>query len=113
MSEQIVWCVVLAVKPGQFDNFLKLTEEMVVSTRNERGVLSYRRFVSDDNKIVHAHERYADSDTALMHLQNFGEKFAKRFLSMVDRMRFMVYGTPSAELKVLLDGFDAIFGDFE
>jgi hypothetical protein len=36
---------------------------------------------------------------------------------MVDRMRFSVYGTPSAELKELLDGFGAIylspFGNFE
>ena len=50
----------LAIKPGQLDNFMKLTEEMVAFTRNERGVLSYQRFVSDDSKIVHAHERYVD-----------------------------------------------------
>jgi quinol monooxygenase YgiN len=117
MSVDISWCVVLAIKPGQLDNFMKLTEEMVAFTRNERGVLSYQRFVSDDSKIVHAHERYVDSGAALMHLQSFGEKFAERFLSMVDRMRFTVYGTPGAELKELLDGFGAIylspFGDFE
>jgi quinol monooxygenase YgiN len=93
MSEQISWCVELAIKPGQLDNFMQLTGEMVASTRNEHGVVSYRRFVSDDNKIVHAHERYVDSDAALMHLQNFAEKFAERFVSMVDRMRFTVYGT--------------------
>jgi quinol monooxygenase YgiN len=117
MSEQISWCVALGVKPGQLDNFMKLTQEMVASTRNEPGVLSYQRFVGDDNKIVHAQERYVDSDAALMHLQNFAEKFAERFVSMVDRMRFTVYGTPTAELKELLDGFGAVylspFGDFE
>jgi quinol monooxygenase YgiN len=85
MSEQISWCVALGVKPGQLDNFMKLTQEMVASTRNEPGVLSYQRFVGDDNKIVHAQERYVDSGAALMHLQNFAEEFAERFVSMVDR----------------------------
>jgi quinol monooxygenase YgiN len=117
VSEQISWCVELAVKPGQLDSFLELTGQMVESTRNEFGVLSYQRFVSDDGKVVHAHERYLNSDTALAHLQNFREKFAGRFSSMVDRIRFTLYGTPSAELKELLDGFGAIYfrrlGEFE
>ena len=85
LSEQISWCVALVVKPGQLDNFMKLTQAMVASTRNEPGVLSYQRFVGDDNKIVHAQERYVDSGAALMHLQNFAEEFAERFVSMVDR----------------------------
>jgi quinol monooxygenase YgiN len=109
MSGQIAWCVELAVKPGQLDSFLELTGEMVGSTRNEPGVLSYQRFVGDDGKVVHAYERYVDADAALAHLRNFGEKFGERFLSMVDRMRFTVYGTPTAELKQLLDGFGAIY----
>jgi len=117
MSEQISWCVELAVKPGQLDNFVELTREMVKSTRNEPGVLSYQRFVSDDGQRVQAYERYVDSDAALVHLQTFSEKFGDRFLSMVDRILFTVYGSPSAKLKELLDGFGAIylrrFGDFE
>jgi len=117
MSQQIAWCVELAIKPGQLDDFMELTGEMVEFTRSEPGVLSYRRFISDDDAVVHAIESYVDSDTALMHLQNFAEKFAERFSSMVDRRRFTVYGTPSFKLKELFDGFGAIyltpFGGFE
>ena len=57
------------------------------------------------------------SGAALMHLRNFAEKFAEQFLSMVGRKRFTVYGTPTSELKQLLDGFSATylrpFGDLE
>jgi quinol monooxygenase YgiN len=117
MTDQISWCVELAVKPGCLDTFKELTAEMVACTRNESGVLSYQRFATDDEKIIHAYERYANSDAAVAHLQNFREKFSQRFSSVVDRMKFTVYGTPSAELKRLLDGFGAIylarFGDIE
>jgi quinol monooxygenase YgiN len=117
MTDQIAWCVELAVKPSCLDTFKELTAEMVASTRDEPGVLSYQRFVTNDDKIVHAYERYANSDAALAHLQKFQEKFSRRFSSMVGRMKFTVYGTPSAELKRVLDGFGAIylarFGDLE
>jgi quinol monooxygenase YgiN len=48
MCDQISWHVVLAVKPGQIDNFRALTTEMVESTRAEVGVLNYERFISGD-----------------------------------------------------------------
>lgn len=60
MDDQISWHVELAVKPGQIENFLALTVEMVQSARDEPGVLNYERFVSDDSKLVHVYERYAD-----------------------------------------------------
>jgi hypothetical protein len=43
------------------------------------------------------------------HLQTFGQKFGERFLRMVERTRFTVYGTPSDELRGVLDGFGASF----
>jgi quinol monooxygenase YgiN len=116
MGDQISWQVELAVKPGQLDNFRALTGEMVESTRGEPGVLSYERFVADDGKFVHVYERYADSAAALAHLRKFGKNFGERFLSMVDRRRFTVFGNPSDQLRELLDGFGATylrpFGDF-
>jgi|ERR1700730_5945163 len=117
MRDQISWHVKLALKPGHFDNFQAITGEMVESTRGEAGVLSYERFVTDDAKFVHIYERYADSHVALAHLKEFQKRFADRFSSMVDRKEFTVYGTPSDELKEVLDKFGAIylspFGDFE
>jgi len=109
MSNQVSWQVELAVKPGELDNFRRLTEEMVKYTCGEPGVLSYERFVSDDGKVVHVYERYADSAAAVAHLRTFVRKFGGRFVGMVDRKRFTVYGTPSAELRGMLDEFGATY----
>jgi|SRR6266850_7008938 len=114
MSDQVSWQVELAVKPGELDNFRRLTEEMVKYTCGEPGVLSYERFVSDDGKVVHVYERYADSAAALAHLLTFERKFGGRFVAMVDRERFTVYGAPSDELRGLLDRFGAKYlGPFD
>ena len=116
MDGQISWYVQLAVKPGQIENFKALTRDMVECARGEPGVLSYQRFVSDDNKFIHVYERYADSAAAVAHLRKFGNKFSPRFLAMVERTQFLVFGEPSDELRELLDGFGVTylkpFGDF-
>jgi quinol monooxygenase YgiN len=109
MNEQVSWQVELAVKPGELDNFRALTAEMVESTRGEPGVLSYERFVSADGRVVHVYERYVNSAAAVEHLCTFGRKFGRRFISMVDRTRFTVYGTPSTELRGMLDEFGTTY----
>jgi quinol monooxygenase YgiN len=113
MGDQISWVVELAVKPGQLESFRALMREMVESTRAEPGALSYEWFVREDGSVVHIYERYADSPAALAHLAGFGEKFAERFLGMVEPTRVSVYGNPSAEARSVLDGFGANYlGDF-
>ena len=109
MAEEIAWHVELAVKPDQLDNFRVLTGEMVEATRHEPGVLSYQRFVSEQGHAVHLYERYANSAAALAHLRNFAARFGARFLSMVERKRFLVFGDPSRELREELDNLGAIY----
>src|SRR4051812_43087943 len=109
LQEEIAWCVELAILPGQLDSFVRLTAEMLEETAKEPGVLGYQRFITADGNIVHAVERYEDSDTALAHLRTFREKFAGRFSTMVRRQCFTVYGEPNPELKKLLDSFGAIY----
>ena len=79
-------------------------------TRREPGVLTYERFVSEDGTIIHLYERYA-------HLEAFEKRFASRFSAMVERKAFTVFGYPSAELKAVLDRFNAVYlkpvGDFD
>lgn len=55
----------------------------------------------------HVYERYVDSQAAVDQLNMFAGKFSERFYQLVDRTEFVVLGSPSAELKVLLDGFGA------
>jgi len=109
MGGEVSWQVELAVKPGQLDNFRALTGEMVESTKREPGALIYERFVSEDGKGVYVYERYADSAAAVAHLQAFGRIYGERFAKMVERRRFTVFGTPSDELKGILDGFGATY----
>jgi quinol monooxygenase YgiN len=117
MNDQISWHVQLAVKPGQLDNFRALTTEMVESTMQEAGVLNYERFISADGNFVHVYERYTNSPTAVAHLQRFTNNFRNRFMMMVERTHFIVFGNPSDELRGLLDQFGATyltpFGDLK
>jgi quinol monooxygenase YgiN len=117
MGGEISWHVDLRVRPGQLENFRALTGEMVAMARREPGVLSYQRFVSEDGTTVHVYERYADSGAAVAHLEAFAKRFAGRFSAMVERKTFTVFGDPSAELKAMLDSFNAMylkpFGDLE
>jgi quinol monooxygenase YgiN len=106
---QVSWWVEVAVRPGCLDDFEKLTGEMVSSTRAERGVLAYQRFISDDQQTVYVHERYEDSDAAMAHLHAFAAIFGERYASMVDRKRFVVFGEPSNELRTILDRYGATY----
>ena len=81
----------------------------IIARGGERGVLTYERFVSEDGTSVHVYERYADSAAAVAHLRLFGKKFGGRFVGMVDRKRFTVFGTPSDELRKMLDEFGATY----
>ncbi len=109
MSAEVSWLVKLMIKPGQFDNFRALSREMVESSRLEAGILRYERFVSEDTVLVYAYERYVDSAAALAHLRTFEKLFSSRFLRMVDRKRFTVFGVPTDELKTVLDKFGATY----
>jgi quinol monooxygenase YgiN len=107
MSDQISWHVELTVKPGQIDNFRALTTEM--ATMREAGVVNYQRFVSADGNFAHVYERYTDSAAAVAHLQRFKKNFSNRFMMMVERTHFTVFGNPSDELRGLLDQFGATY----
>jgi quinol monooxygenase YgiN len=107
MSDQVSWLVELAVKPGQLEKFHTLTSEMVKSAHGEAGVTIYERFVSRGGRIVYAYERYVDSAAALAHLGKFEPQFSERFVRMVSRKRFTVFGAPTDELKRVLNRFGA------
>src|SRR5262249_39891407 len=108
-STHVSLWVELAIKPGRLDEFEKLTGEMVAATRAERGVVAYQRFISGDRRTAYVHERYEDSEAAVAHLRKFAATFGKRYSSMVERKRFVVFGQPSDALRTLLDEYDATY----
>ena len=109
MSKVVFWNLELFINDNKLSDFKSLMNEMVTSTKSETGTLGYEWFISEDKSICHIYERYASSEDVLVHLGNFGTKFAERFLACVTPTRLHVYGEPSAEVKAGLDGFGPVY----
>ena len=109
MDDRVSWVIELAVKPGELESFKALMEEMVAGTSAEPATLGYEWFISDDGGTVHIYEKYADSEAMVAHVNGFMGKWAERFLAAVDVTRFVVYGSPDAAAKEMLDGFGAVY----
>ena len=109
MSESISWHVELEVKPGRMDAFRALTDMMVEATKSESGALIYERYIGDENRSVHVYERYVDCAAAVAHLKVFGARYGQEFASLIERRSFTVFGTPTPELKQILDPLGAIY----
>ena len=109
MSDVLSWNLQLSIRDGRYEDLQALIEEMVESTRSEKGTLVYEWFVTDDQSTCHIYERYADEAAVMAHLANFGLKFAERFTSCLEPTAFYVYGEPSDEVRGALDGLRAVY----
>lgn len=109
MSNVVHWVLELDIKDGESENFNALMDDMVDATKaNEAGTMNYECFASGDGKQCHIYERYTDSAAVMTHLASFGEKFAERFLAILEPTRLVVYGNPSSEARAALAGFGAV-----
>lgn len=109
MSDVVQWVLELNIKEGKYGDFEALMAEMVAATKaDEPGAHVYEWFASDDKTTCHIYERYADSAAVMTHLGNFGAKFAKRFLDVLEPTRLTVYGNPSDEARAALAGLNAV-----
>jgi quinol monooxygenase YgiN len=109
MGNNIYWLLELSIKEGELENLKNLIIEMSDATRSdEPGALIYEWFVSDDGKQCHIYERYSDCAALMIHLGNFGAKFADRFLAILTPQRMTVYGEPTDEVRTALAGFGAV-----
>ena len=109
MSKVVHWIVELAIKPGKYDDFLEMMNELIESAHLEAGTLNYEWNINDDKTRCHVYERYTDSEAAMIHSRTFEEKFAEKVLSIVDVANFTVYGNPNDEVKETLSEFGAVF----
>src|SRR5690242_7861803 len=109
MGNNVSWMLELEVQPGRERDFKSLMHEMVEATRaNEPGALAYEWSLSADGAVCHIYERYADSAATLVHMGNFGAKYAGRFLEILKPTRLMLYGSPSDEVKKGLAALNAV-----
>lgn len=110
MMKDIFWIFQLNIKDGQINNLEKIKNELVnVTKENEPGTLGYHWAVNDDKTVCQIYEWYADCDAALIHLKTFVKKYAASLIATGDKTSFTVYGTPSGELKALLDLLGATY----
>ena len=111
LSDHVYWVLELAVKRDEVGGFKDLMNEMVNATlAEEPGTLNYEWTSGADGVTCHIYERYVDSAAVMTYLESFGANFEKRFFAAVERMRFAVYGDPSADVSEALDdGFPTAY----
>lgn len=110
MNNEVYWLLELAIQPGKRSEFHQLMSDMIdVTQANEPDTLNYEWSVSSDETVCHIYERYQDSAAVLIHLSTFGTHFADRFFALLTPTRFVIYGSPSAELKQALSGFNPTY----
>lgn len=101
----VSWNLRLRLNAGQGDAMRVLMDEMIAATREESGCLGYEWFIDEAAGVVHINEAYADSAAVMVHLGNFGAKFAERFMGVFSPEGFTVFGPASAEVKSALAAF--------
>jgi quinol monooxygenase YgiN len=110
MSDHVSWILELNIQPGRDAAFRALMAEMVAATKaGEPGTLNYEWSVTADGTQCHTYERYVDSAATMVHLGNFGSKYAERFMGILAPVGFTVYGAPDAAVKEALAGFNPTY----
>ena len=99
-GRHVAWMFELAVREGRDAEFRALMAEMAEATeRGEPGTLDYEWYVTDDGRLLHLFERYADADSAMTHLTTFGERYMRRFFDVLDPVRITLYGAPDERVR--------------
>jgi len=108
-TDDIYWVITLDLSEGQDASFEALMADMVAATMTEGGAKTYEWH--RDGNSVHIYERYETNGDAGIHLGNFGENFAERFLSILSVTGLDVYGPAEGGVREGLAGFGAVFYD--
>ena len=109
MNQNVYWVIELAVNPGRFQDLETLVAELLEENREKVGFLTYGVSISGDRQVCHIYERFQDSAAIINHMQSFGPKFSERFFEILKPTRFVIYGTPSAELKDAVAAFNPVY----
>jgi len=113
MGTEVFWVLELNIINGKEDQLDSLISDMSAATKlNEPNTLYYEWFVDEAKKTCTIYERYTDSDALLIHMGNFGENFAERFMSIFEISTFTVFGTPSDDAIAALDTLGAKYMHF-
>jgi quinol monooxygenase YgiN len=109
IREDIYWVSVFKLEPSRLDDFKKVVRPLVDMTRNEEGSMAYEYHVSADHTEIHIIEHYRSSADVVHHVTKTFSQFAEPFTAIASVSSFIVYGTPDAAAKEILDGFGAVY----
>ncbi|MDH6532280.1 hypothetical protein M2119_000517 [Aurantimicrobium minutum] len=109
MREDIYWIASGNIKPGKYEEFLTVIEQMAQVTRDEEGSISYEFNVNEDHTVVQVFEHFRDDAAAVHHLTVtlplFGEAYGET--ASIDGL--VVYGAPQGEAKEILDSLGSVY----
>jgi quinol monooxygenase YgiN len=104
----VAWLLVMEIHEGRLEDFRALMQEMVAATHaDEPGTLNYEWYI--DGRTLHLFEKYRDDDAVMVHMRNFGERFAERFMGWATPQSINVYGPASQAVR---DAFTPMGGVF-
>ncbi len=110
MNKEISWIFELTLAPDTLNDLKVLMAELVKSTQdNEPDTLAYEWTLTEDESKCHIYEKYKSSEAAIKHLDTFVNNFASRLMNLGEATYFVVYGSPSSELKESLKGFNGTY----
>ncbi|QIB52313.1 putative quinol monooxygenase [Pseudomonas sp. OIL-1] len=108
MKDEVINIFSLSLAPENFPEFKKLAAKIVAATSKEPGTLMYEYSVNDDHTVAHIIERYR-ADAVVSHIEETFAPFGEKFLELVTVTSLLVYGSPDAPTRKLLDGFGAVY----
>lgn len=110
MSDSVFWIVEGNIRPGEFDKLNTLIDEMVTNTNTrESGTIAYEWFVDPGKTRCFIFERYRDSESAMIHLHTFDQKYAGRLGQLMEIGRVTLFGNASEEVMKTLGDQGTVF----
>lgn len=109
MSQQkldwVSWIIEANYDPSSEAAVEEIAKEMTsFFLSNEPQTTHFEWSVNSEKGQLILHERYANSQAGLAHIESFSGKFGERFSILVKPKRVVVFGHPSQELLSVLSG---------
>lgn len=108
MNASINWILTLKIKDGQLAALKEVRDALVSSTEQETGTITYEWYFNEDGTRCDIHERFVDSDAALIHMTGFSG-LADRFFAAAEPVGLTIYGDPSDAVKEGMAGMNPVF----
>jgi quinol monooxygenase YgiN len=110
MTNTITWILVADLPEGRLHDLRAIMDEMTEATRaSEPGCLIYDWHVSEDGRLCHILESYADEAALMTHVAAFNSRFARRLFGIVKPRALTVYGPASAAVRQALAPLNPVY----